>query len=520
MDNKEFVLRYLLEQVGALVPLQKAVVATLGGEGREARLWMELDIPASHGWLIERSPKRSRRLLNERVPYEQLQGSLHRFPDLLRAQHGKKAAIDYFHWDLCGTIEPNIKELTLVLPFLEQGRGRLLGITVADMRRNLSLESASEMKTVGSLLFQDAWEAVWEHLMDLHRQERTFRSDSESNPENASIRELGCFVYLLFALTKSPVQAIDHFRAFLEGQIGPSALLDYLRSQDVFLTIKPLVRIMYHSSASGFRMRTYLFRLQDRKTGCSFFEAARELAEHIQRCAYHLVEQAQLIRVNSANLIAPRNPSPGDSTMTVQTVRARLTPFLGILNAELQQDLEAIFRQAESAEADASELKSLRAKLDALRSLLSDTPARPATDSATAGGNSPPAPNEKPRRRRGRPRKHPQSHTPAAHEQALSEEMKDDIRLKLLRARRASGDEGFEKERVKILRSQPFTRLGDERRARNILRGIWAQSQGKHRTAFLKRLLPRINEDQRAEFVNEMAEMYEMTVKALNAEIR
>jgi len=131
------VLRLFLQFAQTFISLRKANLATLGGEGLEAGLWQELGVEANRGWLIERQEGRSLRLIRN--------FSYRYCPDLVDLPRSlndvmARPMVDVFHLDLCGTLEPSMDIFCPLMRYIANSRGRCLAITVADQRRNLSLE--------------------------------------------------------------------------------------------------------------------------------------------------------------------------------------------------------------------------------------------------------------------------------------------------------------------------------------------------------------------------------------------
>jgi hypothetical protein len=140
MDTpKEQIIRLFLDFLSRHRPLADARVATLGGQGIEAKIWTESGIPPEHGWLIELNRTRGNRLIeNHRYRHHNRLGTFHQ---ILAGQGGPAARIDGFHLDLCGTVtERVIHDFSPLLPLILQSTGRCLGITVSDQRRNRALE--------------------------------------------------------------------------------------------------------------------------------------------------------------------------------------------------------------------------------------------------------------------------------------------------------------------------------------------------------------------------------------------
>lgn len=135
---KELVVRKILKWTSAYIPLTEAWCATLGGRGIEARLWQEAGIQPERGILIEKSTKLSRPLIAD-LSYEYYP-RLESFATWWQ-RNRKGQSLDLLHLDLCGTLEPLLETVREIIPLVAKSRGRCLAVTVAEKRRNRSLET-------------------------------------------------------------------------------------------------------------------------------------------------------------------------------------------------------------------------------------------------------------------------------------------------------------------------------------------------------------------------------------------
>lgn len=212
--------------------LREAVLATLGGYGIEAELWQNAGVQPENGWLIENGRKLSSKLIKG-FNFRNC-GNLETFPDLFSGAKGKSAGVDGFHLDLCGTIEPKLNELANILPLVRRGIGHCLAVTVADARKNLTLEHFPEadkelQKVLGKKHDEFLENLLCEQNLLAEKPGATF------DPENGEKREAGFFLTFVNALSK-----IKGSKVFLP---------DFLE------------RYVYVSryGKKPFRMRTYLF---------------------------------------------------------------------------------------------------------------------------------------------------------------------------------------------------------------------------------------------------------------------
>lgn len=133
-SNKRRVLAHFLRFALKYVPPQEARIATLGGRGWEAELWREAGVLPEKGWLIERGRKARQKLIRQKAYH--LCNNLRSFSRSLSAVEGDQAAIDAFHWDLCGIVSDNIPDVYTIMPLLlnEHSQGRCFAVTVIDAR--------------------------------------------------------------------------------------------------------------------------------------------------------------------------------------------------------------------------------------------------------------------------------------------------------------------------------------------------------------------------------------------------
>ena len=225
-ELKSQVLRLFLQFVQKHVPLSEAVIASLGGEGREAAIWQEHGIPDSNGWLIERNRKRSANLISQ-LPYRYT-SSLASFSRVFRSVAGSSRGVDAFHLDLCGTIEPNIDIARRIIPLVVQSRGRCLAITVADARRNASVDNFGKIEKWLSALLGFRYQRMRERL----------EAEQGKDRELAIMREIGFF----FSIT-------DLFLFYGRYRM-PNRVRRYA--------------YISHTSGAPFPMRTYFFHFSDK----------------------------------------------------------------------------------------------------------------------------------------------------------------------------------------------------------------------------------------------------------------
>ena len=139
--NKTTAVHRFLAFLAQYLPLDQAILATLGGEGLEPHLWQEAGVAGDHGWLIEQRDL-YRNHLDQHLPYN-ICPDLATFPDEIQRLKGAPNFVDAFHLDLCGTLEKSIDIFAPVFPLITSGVGQCLAVTVSDSRSNRSLAKRS-----------------------------------------------------------------------------------------------------------------------------------------------------------------------------------------------------------------------------------------------------------------------------------------------------------------------------------------------------------------------------------------
>ena len=499
MRPKAIVLRDILSFLSQFCPLPAAHVCTLGGEGLEAGIWKDLGIPGGHGWLVERSPRQMRTLIREYPEYTLLHGQLRRLPEFLRDQYGDRANLDCFHWDLCGTVEPAIRELTVMLPFLAQSRGRTLGVTVADERRNLSLEAPKKIHDLAELTFGSEWPNLWKHLVAVHT-ETCVQRDSDANPEYIALREAATMIHLFYGWTALDRRAgkfvtrernfpLNHFLAFRRGSV--QSFQKPFKAGKMILVPAAIQRYVYWSGPNGFRMRSYAFRMKVLKDPIPLALAGKRFAKLIRMATYGMVEDETVRQVmvttsarkqiHKTNVVEKQREQPVAETKSnsVDDLRKKFEPVIAVMGEEHRQDFERLIELAKAGDRAAAVLNIFETGVASARKLVNG-----------AGGNHAPA-------------KAAQAKAPAAATAAPPQPTKagrgiskngtlpiaavDDIVLELLEA------EAKSPESLQTMYDEVAKRLGIGRKKNRYRRigGILARGQGKFRHQFLARMLQR-----------------------------
>ncbi len=238
VNPKERLAHLFLGLITNFRPLLQARLATLGGEGIEAKVWRERGIPPNHGWLIELNHRRANSLIRNH-PYRN-HNRLSTFAQILQGTDANSAQLDGFHLDLSGTLGREVaKELARIFPLILASRARCFAVTVADQRRNITLEQWPQT-------MRHAYKLLGEYAEQFYK---TLVVQQEHVPVKQG---LPAFMKA-FDPTKG---AKREFGLLLE-------LLELLRGQSGFApTI--IERYLYVSRYKGrpFRMRTYFFHFE------------------------------------------------------------------------------------------------------------------------------------------------------------------------------------------------------------------------------------------------------------------
>jgi len=526
-QSKERVLERLVSFLAGYIRLDEARVATLGGEGLEAEVWKRTGIKTDneHGWLIDFDRQRMRKLFRSQRAFSDLQIFLRDFPRAFRARLGRDAGLDLFHLDLCGTVEPATKDLLGILPLLLSGTARCLGITVADCRRNRSLDERRLTTMLCALVFGTAWKRLWQHLLDMHAQDRACRQ-TDADPEDVALREAALWAHLLLAL--SGIER--HNEGFIARQKGfplsqflryrkhqNKALLKRIREGHIEILPDRIERFVFGSGSRGdFRMRSYFTHLIDFHP-MPINEAAKLLAATIIESPFGFVEPTGsvlsiVVRPEPTNPEVTRTSAEETSAMTnvrmrtVREIREELLPclinFLGVTKFEhAAAELGYIFELAGTKEVETSSVRLISSSDGeiVIGVRLPNGAQAPASDAKD------PAPGHATRSRRAR-----------KGGDDYSIEVKDEIRMRIKRARRddrlaiAAGKKAKAYDTVKKKLWDEFGLKG------HALGAIEGNAVGKLASFFIARQL--IKGDKAGAYDNtlaELADLYEQAAEEL-----
>jgi hypothetical protein len=498
MTAKRIVLHRLISVLSQHVSPGDAFAATLGGKGIEADCWKAAGLRPERSWLVERNARAAGILRRSHTEYRHVR-ELSQLPTQLQRIHGSRAHLDLLHVDLCGTVEPNVTEFTGALPLLMRGKGRILAVTMADQRRNRSTSESVFIRRVCAHIFGSQWEPLWSHLMGIHAQEAQMREHSTTDPEKVAVREVGALLHLLLAFSavrkngkrfdaRTARYPLTHFLGFRKS--GERRLLKLMERGTLVMLPERIERFVYWNSDSGFRMRTFLFRLALLPGPISMREGAERLAELFIRSSHTYVDGDGAESVwhqpvgRRGRVLAPppgssgaSAPSPGTSPVQAATpdatnvetevtqIRGRFAPSLGLMNEQALRDFDRLCMLAEEGAAATARMRDWLAQGSSLLDLVS--PSTSVVDTtpraAVSSGFSAPATDDS---------------EDAAH---------DFFRLRLLRAKK-EGEASFALVRRSIIKALGISRRQNGNR---VIGGILARANGRFRPAFVERMLKR-----------------------------
>lgn len=428
--------RFYGEFVGRYLPVVESRLATLGGEGFEARLWQELGVPSENGWLIEHGRAFSERLIRQ-FPYRKC-NKLSVFPGLLRSVCGPHASVDVFHLDLCGTLESSLEEFRSVFPLVTgKSKGRCLAITVADQRRNRSVEEFPTLQRWGAtVLGSSLAETLFAHLC--REQELLLGQEKggllERDAEDGAKREFGLFLHL--------------FHLFVGDRRFPAFLPDCVE------------RHVYVSDYGKrpFRMRTFFLHVAER-VGILPQSAPWVLARHWQNAGIWVFRNGGF-----SHCQVPRDRK--EMHMPVSDDFPRLTLLVRTIGGPVQEEFDRLLALAEEAAAVADDPRG------AFRSLAERILG------AGPGGNSSPS-------------SAPSVSVPGVPQQDAGSDGGSDlvvlrVRLNLLRARAEGGQDMYERERKNAYSMLGLTGRKHSRSRGRIVGAHYAYTQGKFRGRFVR----------------------------------
>jgi len=212
---KKSVLRALLQFISRHFPLQRISIATLGGEGLEAVLWLKAGIPFEHGFLLESHQLTRRQLEALHLPYR-IWCNLKTFPKRVRRGLPPNNGLDVLHLDLKGSLQrivPSFKPL--IKPLLGQGKVRCLALTVADARSNAGLRKARLVRKYLESILGEETDQLSNQLLAEQRAIKRLRPPTlphilgpGADPAKGTQKEMGIVATLLQLLQENRVAVI------------------------------------------------------------------------------------------------------------------------------------------------------------------------------------------------------------------------------------------------------------------------------------------------------------------------
>lgn len=242
---KEHVSRQTIRLVGAALEARglapaDARLAGLGGRGIWVKDWLAQGYVADQAYLIERNRKRAADLMRDETlkGVRIVQSTLANFPRVFAAQVEDGTGIDVLNLDFNGTLESALKDVTKIMTLFACSRGKAMVLTVADARRNQSLDNPAktakhiqEFFAQGARLPRQELESAWRILCAEHDGLEVSHTFPEAaDPLKAAFRELSTIVQL--------AEIAQAYELELDPEHG--------------------CRFIY-SGDDAFRMRTYVF---------------------------------------------------------------------------------------------------------------------------------------------------------------------------------------------------------------------------------------------------------------------
>lgn len=475
--DKRYILKRILDEVLDGNPGNHHL-ATLGGEGLEAELWEAKGLKHRNGWLIEASPTRGGRLI-KKSRYMLFEGRLEKFRAIFETQEGLKTGLRMFHWDLCGTVEPNIKDLERVLPLLERSKVSTLVVTMADARANLALLRPNEAEQRIKRMFRHTSSQIFKALTELY-------SNGEK-PRPTVTREISA-VGLIFELMRH---------------------------------LEPVRMDRFFYVSLGMRMRTYAFHLKRKPDSVKLSDLRHRQTQVWLSSQVHWVKDGETNGMPS--FVHPAGIKQKGEVMTMDVVpvseqrselkqiRERLAPVIVLLSAEVRADVERLLVLSETPKFDEEALVESVTKKVMLKifdNLVGRVTVAQPKPSIQPGKDSVMPKNGK---------NGMQTRSHAAHKFSdLDLAEKDTLRLELIVAA-SKGEKAFEKKREDIINKYGLNRAKTRNKQIGMMK---AKGMGEHRPEFVARMISRAQSpDAKNAMYADLATAYGCPVAELEAEV-
>jgi hypothetical protein len=341
--------------------------------------------------------------------------------------------VDAFHLDLCGTIAPSLEAARRVVPLVVKSRGRCLAITVADARRNLSVEKQfGRIESRLSKLLGFRYERMRERLL----------AERAGDRQLAVMRELAFFYHLI----------------------------DLLKFYGRYAVPKEVIRYSYVSYTSGapFAMRTYFFHFEE--------EPQRMSADKFAQLLYSKWVKGPVVDLNNK----PTLENVGLQESDMSNTESKYEKLRSIAEA-VGGDALAQFHQlvADAASGAKQSLAHARAKL---QEIIADLDPSATIGSAPSASPAASGKRKYTLKKRGKAKKAGKgSGAPAVLPQNGE---RVDAQVLLLKAA-AKSPKKLEKTKLEVARGFKLSR---NKSKGYIVGGLYAHTQGKHRVRFIGRL--------------------------------
>ncbi len=244
-----------------------AVLSTLGGWGEELRLWREYGVPSNQIIAIEHHRARASQLTQDFPEVRVFRSDLKNITESWGMALGTLAP-DYFHWDLCGTVEPNMAAIAQFLQIFLRGKGKLLAVTMADARRNRAQERPDDIIAIATEAFGNAWDDLNAELVRRFDAERSLLG-IHVNSKQCVVRLLGALIHLVLGFSALESRSRDVWTVnlkrlpsptFLDFQNGAKRARQLISKGTTLVVPNGHVETTYWTKAD-FRMRHILMSL-------------------------------------------------------------------------------------------------------------------------------------------------------------------------------------------------------------------------------------------------------------------
>ncbi len=310
-NPKLFFVQALLDFLNLKKPLTKIKIATLGGEGLEARSWQSRGVLKDNGILIEKNRQLSKKLIAG-TPYPVLNKLEYLDKFMESVYTPTECYLDAIHLDFCGTIETQGKMLDTLLNILKGSQVKCLAITVADERKNPTLQNWSSIESdiVGTLTY-----TVYNKVFNSILKDQKLVCKTDHIATRSTKRELGVLWQIVRGCRKSNMIPCE-------------------------------VRRYSYVSLTGSRMRSYIIFLVEDKS---------KLEDYIETFTYNWIQNPILLinqiqaDITNEEIITEMTEQPEkQQTTTIAVTENRfpaLSALIPLVSTEAQQEFTALLAQ-------------------------------------------------------------------------------------------------------------------------------------------------------------------------------